>query len=308
MIKQFNFYDIYGYLLPGILLIGLFWLPIGVLTQAWPDQDLSKALFLSVLAYIAGHILQSIAISFVPSTVRDRNNRQRFPSDLLLDKGDSRFGEKVKEQLATHVLDLFGIALEVKQDWDGKGDLSKNRNDAFFQARSYLIAKQAARYAEQFEGLYAMMRGLGCSFFCGAVYIAGWALSFHRNSFRISSWMPIVLGLTLAVALISASIAFFEEAARKKADHFLAWSLIVALLGSGFEAGVWRFQTIGEPAPAYAEPILWCSVLLTWIAAARCFSAYKSFALEFAKTIWRDFAANLALQPTNTPSKADDCD
>ena len=27
MIKQFNFYDIYGYLLPGTLLLALFWLP-----------------------------------------------------------------------------------------------------------------------------------------------------------------------------------------------------------------------------------------------------------------------------------------
>ena len=91
MIKQFNFYDIYGYLLPGMLLFALLWLPTGILTQSWPDQDLSKALFLAVLTYITGHILQTIASSVVPSTVLDRVKQRRFPSELLLDKSNAKF-------------------------------------------------------------------------------------------------------------------------------------------------------------------------------------------------------------------------
>ena len=63
MIKQFNFYDIYGYLLPGMLLVSLFWLPVGILTRSWPNQDVSNALFLAVGAYILGHVLQTIANS-----------------------------------------------------------------------------------------------------------------------------------------------------------------------------------------------------------------------------------------------------
>jgi uncharacterized membrane protein YfcA len=308
VIKQFNFFDIYGDLLPGILLVGLLWVPFGVLTNSWPDQDLSRALFLGVLAYIAGHLIQTVALSVVPSKVTDKAKHQRSPSDLLLDGSDKKFAEELKEKLAAQVTKLFGIDLEITKDGDGENDISRKRQDAFFQARTYLIVKNAARYAEQFEGLYAMMRGLGCSFFAGGLYLAGWALSFHRDCLRLSDWMPVVLWIAIASSLIFASVAYFDEPARKKVDHFLAWSIVVVLFSAGFLAGLWRSQAAGSSVPAYAEPILWGSGLLAWIAAARCFSAYKAFALDFARTIWRDFSANrsLATMPARPATDASD--
>ncbi|MGA3373856.1 MAG: hypothetical protein ABSC48_19100 [Terracidiphilus sp.] len=298
MIKQFNFFDIYGDLLPGMLLVGLLWIPCGVLTNTWPDQDLSKALFLGVLAYIVGHLIQTVALSVVPSKVTDKTKHLRSPSDLLLDGSDKKFAKELKEKLAAQVKKLFGIDLEITKDGDGENDISKKRQDAFFQARTYLITKNAARYAEQFEGLYAMMRGLGCSFFAGGSYLAGWALSFHRDCFRLSDWMPVVLWIAIAASLICALIAYFNEPARKKVDRFLTWSIVVALFGAGFLAGLWRYQAAGISIPAYAEYILWGSWLLAWIAAARCFSAYKGFAQIFAETVWRDFSAYLSFQGT----------
>ena len=220
MIKQFNFFDIYGDLLPGMLLLGLFWMPVGILTNTWPDQDISKAVFLAALAYIIGHLLQTIAITVLPSTVTIRN-KQRVPSDLLLDQNDTKFSVSFKLKLSSQVKEMFGLDLEVTANGDDNDDLTKTRGVAFFQARSCLIAKKAERYAEQFEGLYAMMRGLGFSFLAGAMYLTGWGLSCHRNSFCLSGGIPILMWIAILFSLISALVAFFFESAKKNADRFL---------------------------------------------------------------------------------------
>jgi hypothetical protein len=301
VIKQFNFYDIYGYLLPGTLLLGLFWLPVGILTHNWPSQDISNALFMVVLAYITGHLLQTIAISVVPSTVADSNKRQRVPSDLILDNSYAKFGKDFKKRLSKQVRKLFGLALEVAQDGNGEDEISRNRQSAFFQARSYLIAKKSAQYTEQFEGIYGMMRGLGCAFCAGAAYLVGWALSIHGGGARAWCWISVLVCAAIAIALIYAIAAFFHEPLKKMADRMVAASLLLALVGSGYLAGCWRFQ---PPAsfPSYAESVLWGAALLALFAAVRCLAAYRAFALIFAETVWRDFSAYLSCQGDHAAS------
>lgn len=304
MIKQFNFYDIYGYLLPGILLLGLFWLPVGILTQKWPSADISNALFMVVLAYIAGLLLQTIANSVVPSTVADSAKRQRVPSDLILDQSHAKFGKDFKKRLSKQVRKLFGLDLEVAQDGDGEDEISKNRRSAFFQARAYLIAKKSAQYTEQFEGMYGMMRGLGCAFCAGAAYLVGWALSIRGDGAKAWNWIPILVCAAIAFALIFAIAAFVHEPVKKMADRIVAAFLLLALIGSGYLTGCWLFQ---PPAsfPNYAESVLWGAALLTLFAAVRCFSAYKAFALTFAETVWRDFSASLSAQESPAKSAGD---
>jgi hypothetical protein len=130
VIKQFNFYDIYGYLLPGIALVGLMWVPICIISKSWPDQDISKALFLLLLAYFLGHILQTIATNAVPSKVmRDQKNCSRFPSDRLLDASLTDLSSDFKARLAQQVRDKFNLDLHI--DKDGKA-----------QATSFPIATQ----------------------------------------------------------------------------------------------------------------------------------------------------------------------
>ena len=328
MIKQFNFYDIYGYLLPGMLLLGLFWLPLGVLTQTWPDQDISKALFLASLAYVVGHLLQTVANSVVPSTVLDDAAQTRFPSDLFLDKSNSKFTKDVKNILSRQVKELFGLGLEVTQDGDGKNDVSKNRQTAFFQARAYLIVKKAANYVEQFEGLYAMMRGLGCSFLVGAVYFAGWGLSFHRDHTCLLILLAILFVIGIVGALASACAALLPKAKRKepeaekpkdkkpegrkpawkKAAFWLALCLLLVPFCSGFWVSVGQQNELWSHPPAFTECVIWASVFLALIAAARCFSAYKAFAEMFAVTVWRDFSAYLSFQGTSAPLVGDSSD
>lgn len=66
MIQRFNFYDIYGYLVPGVVLLTAFWLPFGLVLGRWPSADWSSALVGLVFAYLAGHILRTVTESALP--------------------------------------------------------------------------------------------------------------------------------------------------------------------------------------------------------------------------------------------------
>ena len=308
VIKQFNFYDVYGYLLPGLLLLVMFWLPIGILTQSWPDQDLSKALFLAALTYIAGHILQNIAISVVPSTVRDAQGRPRVPSDLFLDRSNGVFGSDFKAILAQQVRQLFNLDLAVNSDGDGKTSLSTNRNTAFYQARSYLIVKKSAHYAEQFEGLYAMMRGLACALLAGALYVSGWGISFYRQNWLVQDAMAGLLAASIAGSLFFSAVALAPKANAKKAVLRLAACLLAVVVGAGYWVSNEQPVEFWRHAPVHCEWILWACSCVALIAAARCYAAYKSFASLFAQTVSRDFSACLSIQEAFPDSAVDDAD
>jgi hypothetical protein len=298
VIKQFNFYDIYGYFLPGVAFLGLLWVPIGIIWKSWPDQDISKALFLAVLAYLLGHLLQTIAIAVVPSTVmRDNANRSRFPSDRLLDKNCSDLGEDFKDRLAKQTRKQFGLTLHVDKDGDGTGVIFQDRNTAFFEARSYLIAKKTAHYVEQFEGLYAMMRGLGSAFLAGASYLAGWSLAIYRNQVCVEAFFRVIAPVAALAALINAILGLSRKPkVSKPAVVALAISILAFSLTAGFWVAVWQPAEVWKNVAPRTELILWVAVCLTLVAAARCFSAYRFFATEFAKSIWRDFSVYLTVK------------
>lgn len=298
MIKQFNFYDIYGYLLPGIALVGLIWVPIGLISKSWPEQDISKALFLVVLAYFLGHLLQTIATNAVPSKVmRDQENRPRFPSDRLLDASLTDLSQDFKTRLARQVRDKFNLDLHIDEDGEGKGNIFSDRNTAFFQARGYLIAKKTAHYVEQFEGLYAMMRGLACALLAGSCYTVGWAFAFHRHATFLR---VIAVGcgiLAIGIALVSSFGALSRNPQKmKRGVTVLAVSLLVAFWASGFWAGDWQSSAFWNGATPGLELVLWLAACLSLIAAARCFSSYRSFAIQFAQSVWRDFSVHLIVQ------------
>src|SRR4051794_30126801 len=77
MIERLNFYDVYGYLLPGSFLLFLLWLPFGIVTGAWPPGEVTSALIAVVIAYITGHLLQGLIREVLPS---DLPPARRYPS------------------------------------------------------------------------------------------------------------------------------------------------------------------------------------------------------------------------------------
>jgi hypothetical protein len=281
MSERFNFYDIYGYLLPGLLLLALFWLPFGLGGLAWPNEEVSKALLLLFSAYIVGHLLQSLALVIVPSKFRDENKVLRNPSSILLDETNGRFTKNFKEDLGARIRDEFGLDVLGTSE-----EVLKNRDTTLFQARAYLIRKKAASYVEQFQGLYAMLRGLGCAFFLGSVYLIGWVLSFHWKVECLGFGIWLLLLVSCGGAVVLSVISIFQSPKRQRSlDLWLTPFILAAALGLGYFLGTWK------PAAGGTEFFLCAAIPIAIIAGIRCMREYRKYAWNFAETVWRDFLA-----------------
>jgi hypothetical protein len=209
MIKNFNFYDVYGYLIPGLAVLGVFWIPFGLATARWPAPEWSSALIVVVLGYIAGHVLQTFTHMALPDRFAGR-----YPSDRLLDATDKRFSDEFKDLLCKKINRVFG--LEAKYDAGignaGAGAVMKNRGIAFFLCRSALMQCRAGAYAEQAQGMYVLTRGLSAAFALGAVLHFGWV----AGSVCETKWaQPITAELLAGVAALGAVIAAVVLALRE---------------------------------------------------------------------------------------------
>ena len=296
MIERFNFYDIYGHLLPGSALVAILWLPFAIGSGSLPVEKLSAAVIALGLAYIVGHILQTVATNVIPLNVEDAKKQMRVPSDVLLDPGDKSLTGKVKERLAARVLKEFAIDLEIASSGTGTDDISKRREDAFYQCRTFLILKKATVYTEQYEGLYALMRGL-CSAFCiGGSYLVGWGASqCHAGQIEnVATFVFWLSALCLAIlASWSMSLNPFDPK-RKDIDRYLSVSILVLALVSGW--------LLGHARASLSPWITWGCAAAAFFAATRCYSSYRVYTIHFASSVWRYFAGFSA--PGDAASKA----
>jgi hypothetical protein len=61
VIERLNFYDLYGYLLPGVVLTAAAWAPFGLSGCGWPSPQLSSAILALVFGYVLGTRLHEIS-------------------------------------------------------------------------------------------------------------------------------------------------------------------------------------------------------------------------------------------------------
>jgi len=285
VIERFNFYDVYGYLLPGLAVLGLAWLPFGVISHSWPQNELLSAVVVLAFGYVLGHLLQNVATNAVPSTFRDNQRRQRRPSDLLLDKADTYFTDGIKQQIREKARAQFSVDLSVGADGDEQ--LSRSRNHVFLMARQMLIREQLVAYAEQFEGLYAMMRGLAIACLLGACYLFCWALAIFK--YRCGWWLAaLLLAMSLMLLGITGMLRnrrSLEDPKRYTIDKI---TLAGAAVAAGSAAYLLGFHRITDTSYSKVFSLLGVICLLLIL---RFYLAYRAFAFEFARVIWRHFAA-----------------
>src|ERR1700738_425804 len=244
MIERFNFYDIYGYVLPGALLLGLFWWPIGLLTATWPPTALSSAVLALVAAYIVGHIIDNLSSAAFPSTFRDKGGRKRVPSDLLFDKAQDEILSQrlwdLKEPIADQIKTDFGINVQANADWNA--NLKGSRSAAFLKCRNVLIRAKTAAYAEQQQGMYVLMRGCAAAFFLAFALYIGIAVG---GLYRYSSPPPTNPRLGLLACVIVALVFAFAALAfqrrpsvdERQARAVVFWAALGALAFAGLIGG-----------------------------------------------------------------------
>ncbi len=325
MIERFNFYDVYGYFLPGFALVALLSSPTLIYQRDWP-KDLPSAVGLVIVAYLAGHLLFSLAQGALPSQIRDETHsgEYRHPSQMVLDRKNPLLTKEIKLELQKIVHNTFKIDLGIS-DKDITGEstetnagnkekeekqIDANRNTAFFLCRTVLVNEKCATYAEQYEGMYAFMRGLCAASALGAAYFLGWSLSILKSD--SSCWILFsLLILSLSVSVVLAFVALPKGRIRKdgpkvnpktyakkklRTMRMMAAGILASVFCCGFFAGAHHVNCLTQSG------IFLLLSMASLFAGFRFYGAYQSFAFEFAVAVWRDFFTLEARRVSATPT------
>src|SRR5690349_20142823 len=170
---KFDFYDILGYLIPGLVFLGLVFLPFGLIKGMWPPSSVSSAVLYLVGAHILGHILQGFLRAWEKAAaIEDKTGKMlklRNPSSALLESNEvlGRLLPKI-EELARK---FWGIPKK-DESWASVPDA--DRDATFLQARNLLLQVKKQSYFEQFQGKYALMGGTTAGLVLASAYYIGW--------------------------------------------------------------------------------------------------------------------------------------
>jgi hypothetical protein len=301
LIEKFNFYDIYGYFLPGAAFLAVLCIPFGLVRNSWPSHDWSSALIAAVFAYIVGHLMQSVASNVIPSwKTKSTDTDVRYPSEVYLDATNTTLPTPAKQKINELMMSQFGLNLSVDQVGDAAID--KVRSNAFFLARQILIQGKAVSYAEQFQGMYALTRGLLSVFALASVYWLGWAAAILKNRWIVSGTVIVMVGSLLILMNISAVMVrkILNAPQRKRYESVYSLFLLISFFTIGYALGVRYAATHGQSALL--------AFLAGWafIASFRAYGAYNFFAERFAITVWRDYLAFSAKVAGDTSKPEDE--
>jgi hypothetical protein len=144
-----------------------------------------------------------------------------------------------------------------------------------------LLREGVASYAEQFEGMYTMMRGLAAVSVVAAFYYAGWAMADSVATPRLVDAAPYAALLAL---LWIAAVTLFDWP-----KVMLSSSLwFVAVLS--FPVGLYLGAVVATATlSSDAISLLWVLSLAAVYFATRFYQGYRYFAGQFATTVYRDF-------------------
>jgi hypothetical protein len=177
------------------------------------------------------------------------------------------------------------LKLELGVD-TSSGDFDRNRKTAFNLARQRLSLEKLQGYAEQFQGMYSLARGFVIAFSAGTAYYSGWVLGAVHC--RPLFFLAAALGLLSLLALANLAIAINQEKdwrRKSKLEYRFGCTWLLASLAAGCAAGFIYNVSAGQCAfLAFAAGI-------AFVLSLRCYVQYRSFTVQFAVTVWQNFAA-----------------
>ncbi len=115
MIDRFNFYDVYGYLLPGLALVALFGLPGLMIVEELPSSELVSALAAVAVGYVVGQLAHAFARALFE---QERPFAAKVAELPLLAKArlERRLAEACGRPIAITDASVFDICRRVLQD------------------------------------------------------------------------------------------------------------------------------------------------------------------------------------------------
>lgn len=144
-----------------------------------------------------------------------------------------------------------------------------------------------AKYTEQFEGMYSLMRGLAAAFFLGSIYLVGWAGSFFNNRcLRMLAGSLAGIGILVSIAITLAVLSRKWKKNIVTLERMVSTGVVLTLLAFGYFVGIMHISSGSQAALCLFISLAAC------FAALRFYGSYQYFAREFAKAVWRDFVGH----------------
>lgn len=286
MIQRFNFYDVYGYFIPGIVVVLTIGLPFVVAGYTLGASGWT-VFFAGVLtAYLTGHLLQAMATTALPSSRDPEHKPWMEYSSTMLNPSDSSLSPAMKTRLAKSVQAWFDMQISIEKDSDKT--IGPVRQDAFDLARR--VGTSTSNYSEQFEGIYVMMRGVTVALWFGIAFTVGWLCA---DTIAKGFAVPLLLGSLMAFVFQSFRQLDKPTLAERRSSNRSS----IAALCMAFFAGGSLFGPSKILPLQYATLVV---VVLGYFAASfRFWNGYYHFAREFAKSVWLQFAAEPESRPPN---------
>ncbi|MCK4307599.1 hypothetical protein KAW50_05165 [candidate division WOR-3 bacterium] len=154
MQSKFNIYDILGYIIPGSFLLGLFFfifveIRFLIGKKPFPDIGIGESILFIIIAYIIGHILQSIFRQCIGK------NERKFSIEVLK-KDNPRYSAELKEGIKKTLEKNTGIKITNISS----NEVEDNYQEAFKLAYFFVVQKGISPYTELYNSFYALYRGL----------------------------------------------------------------------------------------------------------------------------------------------------
>jgi hypothetical protein len=231
------------------------------------DASLGAALITAIVAYVVGLVLHELVRPWVPS----QSLGGRLPSDALLDS--ERLPEWVRSAYIERAVHRFGVSPEMSP-----GD----RAQAFLLARTALVQRGLGRYAEQFQSMQALCRGLFGALLLGS----GWLVGIGTSVGPAAIWLIAALGVWFAAARATGALDRLFDAGSGRA-RLMAAHLVLLLAG-------WLLSPLQSGGPALlALAVAGASMVAAKVAR----DAHDRYAERFAAEVIRGF---VALDPPST--------
>jgi hypothetical protein len=201
-----------------------------------------------------------------------------------LDETNEKLGKDIKARIREKVKQQFSI--DLSSGGDGAEDASRCRRDVFLMARQKLIHDKVAGYAEQFEGLYAMMRGLAVATSLASLYLYCWALAIFKSR---CSWYAAFVILIASLTLVGTTGGIrvwktLREQPLRVIDKITLTGFAGCAASAAYLLGFSRLTNV-----SYSKLFLLLGTICLVLTLRFCIG-YKSFAFEFASNIWRYYA------------------
>ncbi len=272
------------------------WFPYAAMTDHWPDAKLGSVVALLAAAYVVGHILQSLALSVFPSKMaKNADGEAAYPSTVVMDGGQNSLHPAVAKRVQDGVMSWFGIDIEAGTK--ATKDISDKRQAAFFLCRPIVNARIA--YAEQFQGLYTMMRGLTAACMLCTAYLVGWILTALKAACgQVIAEFSVGTILVIIAALALARVMPVGSKYRKEIDQAISAAVLLC-----FVCGGYLVESLVGSLNHNEVLVFLCGLTITFFAGLRFLALYNYFAFEFAKAVWSNFAVEPTIRPTTEVKK-----